>query len=396
MLLCLLMGCSRRPGPWTFADFPGFREYRCAPTASDPADKDARRVLQRFRPRLVVAPGASWPIDFYRDYLPNAILRDADRAGHIITRTVTREVLQSIDPHARVYLELQRLPEPHGDGKRPVVYGRLYRESVPLPASDGDSVTRQWTFLKYNVVFVRSGLPAGLPWMYEQTLRLVRLSPEDWHQLDNFCAVHIVLDEEGTPVAVLLAQHNHHRSYLIGRDLVLPRDERLVVAAAQRSNELYLDQGETKPQHHRTIPWAWHLDYLLSGNPRPWVTADDITYGRAAGGEDVPYELAFLAPCDPFYTARSMLGQYRPLLGLEIGRNGPPGADYYTLPELMPLGTLLKASYLQDDDEDDIQAVRAAIDREQQHFNAALLIEHGERTLAHDLSRIRHVALPAR
>lgn len=62
-----------------------------------------------------------------------------------------------------------------------------------------------------------------------------------------------------------------------------------------------------------------------------------------------------------------------------------PGADYYTLPEFLPLGALLQASYLRDNDDDDIEAVRAAIDRQQRWFKAALLIQHGERKLSRDL-----------
>lgn len=70
---------------------------------------------------------------------------------------------------------------------------------------------------------------------------------------------------------------------------------------------------------------------------------------------------------------------------LRSGRNGPPGADYYTLPALMPLGTLLKASYLHDNANDDIQAVGAAIDQQHQRFNAALLIQHRARKLSRAL-----------
>lgn len=385
LLLGVIPGCHRPSTPWTFADFPGFHAHRCNPTAGDQSDDTARRLLHGFRPRIVVTPGASWPIDFYRDYLPNAVLHDAEQAGKIVAIQVTREVLQNGAEQLRLYLDVQHVPDVRREGRTPIVYGRLYRELVSLSDGNGASISRRLTFLKYNVVFARSGLPAGLPWVYDQALRLVRLNPDDWHQLDNFSAIHIVLDEKDSPLAVLLAQHNHHRTYLIGCDLALPADGRLVFAAAQRSNELYPDRGETTPVRHRTIPWARYLEYLLSGEKRPWFTADDITYGRAAGGEEVVYELAFLEPCDPFYTSRCMLGQYRPFFGLEIGRNGPPGADYYTLPEFLPLGALLKASYLHDDDDEDIQAVRAAMDQQHWRFNAALLIQHGERKLSRNL-----------
>ncbi|MEW6296496.1 MAG: hypothetical protein AB1671_01985 [Thermodesulfobacteriota bacterium] len=383
------IGCHQPPSPWTFADFPRFREYRCSPASSEQPDEAARRLLRRFRPRLVVAPGAPWPIDFYRDYLPNAVLRDADQGGKIIATQVTREVLQKEEDRVHAYVDLVRIPDLRREGKRPAVYGRVYREPVFFSDGQGKRVSRRFTFLKYNVVFARSGLPAGLPWVYETALRLMGLDPEDWHELDNFCAIHMVLDEGEEPIAVLLAQHNHHRTYLIGPDLPLPSDGRIGFAAALRSNELYPDRGETVPTFHRAIPWPLYLEYLVSGENGPWFTADDITYGRSAGGEGVEYELQFLDPCDPFYTSRCMLGEYRPFFGLEIGRNGPPGADYYTLPELMPLGTLLKASCFRDGDDEDIQVVRAAVDPRRGRFDAARLIQHGEQKLYRRLLALR-------
>jgi hypothetical protein len=80
-----------------------------------------------------------------------------------------------------------------------------------------------------------------------------------------------------------------------------------------------------------------------------------------------------------------MLGQYRPFFGIEIGRNGPPGADYYALPALMPLGNLLKASYLQEGRSEDLQVVREAIDRQNGRYNSTRLIEYGEQKLYQDL-----------
>jgi hypothetical protein len=353
---------------------------------SDDLPREADRLLlNRFRPRIIVAPGASRPIDFYRDYLPNTVLRDADQGGRIVTRQVTREVLQKQGSGLHFYLDLIQVPDLRRKGKTPVIYGRVYREQVPFALGQGGNESRRLTFLKYNVVFAQSGLPAGLPWAYDKGLQLLGLNPDDWHELDNFCAVHIVLDETEEPVAVLLAQHNHHRTYLVDKDISFPPDDRIVVAAAQRSNELYLDRGETGPVLHRTIPWPLYTEYLLGGEDRPWFVADDVTYGRQAGGEEVGYGLQFLAACDPFYTSRCMLGEYRPFFGLEIGRNGPPGADYYTLPELIPLGNLLKASYLQDGKREDLQVVREAIDRQHGQYDVARLIHYGEQQLYQDL-----------
>lgn len=389
LILSVLGGCQRPPSLWTFADFPGFKRQTCMPASHWSLDTTGRRLLQKFRPRIVLAPGASWPIDFYRDYLPNTVLRDADQGGRVVAEHVTREVLVARQEARHIYLDLVRTPDLRSEDRRPVIYGRIYREQVSFSDGHRQPEVRRLTFLKYNVVFARSGLPAGLSWVYDTGLRLLGLNPDDWHELDNFCAVHVVLDETEEPLAVILAQHNHHRTYLVGQDIPLPADQRMLFAVAQRSNEIYPDRGETHVVFHRTIPWSLYTAYLLSGQGGPWFTAEDITYGKRAGGEELDYELRFLDPCDPFYTSRCMLGEYRPYFSVDLGRNGPPGADYYALPGLLPLGNLLKASYLHDGNEEDIQIVRAAIDPQQKRYDIAQLIRYGERKLYHDLRSVQ-------
>ena len=97
------------------------------------------------------------------------------------------------------------------------------------------------------------------------------------------------------------------------------------------------------------------------------------------------YELRFLDTCDPFYTSRLMLGEYRPFFGLDLWRNGPPGADYYTFPSLIPLGNLLKASYLHEGNKEDMQVVKEAIDRQKGQYDVARLIHYGEQKFYRDL-----------
>jgi hypothetical protein len=95
----LLAGCTRRPPtPWTFADFPGFREHTCATVSGPTSDAEERLLLYRFRPRIVVVPGAPWPIDFYRDYLPHTVLRDADQRGRIVASLSPSACLQVAQP----------------------------------------------------------------------------------------------------------------------------------------------------------------------------------------------------------------------------------------------------------------------------------------------------------
>jgi hypothetical protein len=224
--------------------------------------------------------------------------------------------------------------------------------------------------------------------LYTALLHIAGLDPDNWHDLDNFVAVHIVLLNGNTPIAVILAQHNHHRTYLIGKDIQLPSDGRFRFDIAQRSNEVYLSSNSKKRVRHRTIQWSIDLKYLLSGEEQPLVHGYDITYGVNAGGKEIEYNLAFLSPCDPFYTAEILLGEPRPFFGHYIGRDGPPGSDYYQLPELLPLGNILKFYYLQDDDPEDIAAVDRAINRRNKEIDTQLLLAYGGRSFIGDFRRI--------
>ncbi|MBI1819397.1 MAG: hypothetical protein HYR81_03620, partial [Nitrospirae bacterium] len=98
----------------------------------------------------------------------------------------------------------------------------------------------------------------------------------------------------------------------------------------------------------------------------------------------------FLTPCDPFYTAKIMLGASRPFLGrYYIGRDGPPGADYYTIPPLLPPGNLLKFFYLHDGDTEDIRMVESAINVKKGTIKYERLLEYGGSKFIQDLNRIQ-------
>lgn len=381
-LILLLAGCRPESDSYrTFADFPGFAAYyagRCAGGDPGPPKTEDRELLVRFRPRFILPPGSIRPIGFYEDYLPYTVLRRySDKA--VLEEKVSREELRRQQDNTQVYLEYrpERGKKPIKAGG-PVVFGRVYRERVPFPGERAGETRRlDLTFLKYNLVFPVSGLPAGLNRLAGSILKGAGLDPRDWHQLDNFVAAHIVLDGRGKPIAVLLAQHNHHRAYLAGRDIALPADGRFVFDVALRSNELYPGSDPGIPVRHRVVRWSLYLNYLLSGKDRPLLSADDITYGRRAGGREVVYDLEFPSPCDPFYTAKIMLGTPRPFFGFDIGRDGPPGSDYYTVPELLPMGNLLKFSYLHDGDPDDIRIVGEAIDERRGTTDISRIMTHG-------------------
>lgn len=401
-LIMSLSGCSGNQGRYhSFADHPGFSEYysdRCREGDSPATEARDQELLSRHRPRIVLPPGGLYPIDFYRDYLPHTVMRTWP-VKEIVHLEVTRDILvQNLD-NREVFLDFQldryreaglerRLGEALEiplEERRPIVYGRVYREQVTFQSGKDGVEKRRFTFLKYNLLFPYSGLPADLSTAVRLLLRLNGFDPENWHELDNFVAIHIVLDEGDQPVAVVLAQHNHHRTYLVGRDMAEHPGGRFVFDVALRSNEVYPDSGSSEPVNHRVVRSSLYLGYLISGENPPWLQGNDVTRGVNAGGREIDYDLVFLSPCDPLYTARILLGEPRPFWwGIYLGRDGPPGSDYYNIPQLLPMGNLLKFGYLQDGDQEDIAVVRKAIDPRSKSMDIDMILDHGGGTFLED------------
>jgi len=323
LLGLLLAGGSNPPAAAqaNFSQYPGFREYFAAhPPPSDPPGASERRLLARYRPRFRLPPGHPGPIDFYRDYIGHGTLRD-DR-GQIVRGPITRAVLNA---HKREP-EAEFAYGGSGSPPRPVVYGRIERAAVDFrSASEIRRVAL--TFLTYNVVFERSGLPAGLDGWRAGLLALVA-DLDDWHQLDHYTAATLILAPQERPVGLVLQQHNYSHTYLLGESISLPSDRRIRIDVALRSNELYpAHPGRTVRRAVRFADPAG-MRYLLGFGPSPFAAADDVT----ASVREASYRLAFLPPDDAFYVFEGFLGERRWL----PGRNGPPGADYNTLPALKP------------------------------------------------------------
>ena len=403
----IILGLKRGKTSYhSFVDYPGFKEYyekSCG--KGEPASivsETEKKLLSKYRPRLILPPGGRYPIDFYEEYIPYTVMRRFPETTIVVDK-VTPEILAAFQEDKKVYLDFQfdryrkaGLDRRVGNSnqlnskkrKLPVVYGRFYQERVDFPDEKGKFHSRDFTFLKYNVVFAFSGLPAIIfPEGFETLLIIIGLGPDNWHELDNFVAIHVVLDEREKPVAVILAQHNHHRTFLIGKEIFFPSNGRMIFDIALRSNEIYPASDNEDPVKHRVIQWSLYFKYLLSGEDPPFFKGFDVTYGIKAGGVEMPYKLAFLSPCDPLYTAKIMLGEPRPFMGRYIGRDGPPGSDYYTIPSLLPLGNLLKFSYLHDYDPDDIRMVEKSIDLNKKEINVKRLMEYGGRSFYKDLKR---------
>ena len=348
VVVCLLVAglglAACVPDDPSFSQYPGFDAYFAAhPRGAAPPTAAEQALLARYRPRLMLPAGHEGPIDFYRDYIAAGSL--ADRDGAVLSDRVTRSILNAHKHRPDVVFSHVAPGDPTA---QPVAYGRIDRAGLgELPEPDG--ATEDLTFLTYHFVFRTSGLPAGLDGVRAAVLDAVS-DLDDWHQLDHYTAASIVLDGAGRPFALMLQQHNYLRTYLIGRDVALPPDDRVVLDVAIRSNELYPHRpGRTR---HRAVRFADAdtLPYLMGFADAPFDAADDITDSVREAG----YALAFLPPDDAFYAFAGFLGERRFL----PGRDGPPGADYNTLPSLKPLGLQLLSGYWRAGNEEDLARLR--------------------------------------
>lgn len=319
-----------------------------------------RALLKRFKPEIFVSPHGLLPVDFYRFYLPNTVVRDICNNRRIVRRSPTREFLKSIERNRCYYLDYTGPPFPCKECSDYIAtgYGRVFREVASFRVSDTDIKEIPIVVLKYSFAFPYSGLPARLGFLKEAAVRIVA-DPERWHELDIHGAIHIILNRSLKPMVLLLAQHNHFRSYVIGRDINLTQDGRISICFAERSNEPYPCPEGKKPIYYRAVGNPANIPYVIDGTSKPMFSGEDMVYGPYGGGEKVIYILSFLPDKDPLYVSWIPLGdrQSVPFLG-EFYRKGPPGMDLNTWPELKRYGDIMQFWYLRDGSHEDAKFMK--------------------------------------
>ena len=130
---------------------------------------------------------------------------------------------------------------------------KKYQNEVKIP----------FIVLKYNLVFAASGLPHKMSWYKNFGTALIG-DREVWHELDIHGAIQILISKKtGIPEILLLAQHNHFRSYAINKDILLPKDNRIEICIAERSNEPYPCTAENKL--FRTVGNPNKIEFVLGG-----------------------------------------------------------------------------------------------------------------------------------
>ena len=314
-----------------------------------PPRDDEKRLLQKHRPHVFVGPGGLLPIDFYDFYLPQTVLRDRSNDDVIVIKGPSRKYLKMVERDARYYLDYTGPDLPCKDctDYKGTAYARVYYETVRFRTGEGIK-EEDVTILKYSFAFPQSGLPSRLG-LLRGTLARLAGNPDRWHELDIHGAIHIVLNKDRRPMVLLLAQHNHFRSYVFGKDIKANETGRTPVCFAVRSNEPYPCHDGTESKRHRAVGNPAYAAFLVDGRSRPAFSGYDETFSAASGGTEVDYDLKFLPRLDPLYVSWIPLGDRMKVLGVEtFYRRGPPGMDFNTHPELRKYSDIMQFWYLRD------------------------------------------------
>lgn len=344
---------------------------------------ETRALLEQYRPRIHIAPNSYQPMDFYRDYLPETRLLHID--GEVIAQPPTHEQLEELQRSPNHYLDYLIAPDDalaNPPKRQPAIYGRIYTDTL--------KPDRELIFLKYNLAFPFSGIAADTDGLKSGAARLLG-SPKAWHELDIHGAIHIILDgRTRQPLGILLAQHNHHRTFLAGRDFEWPADNRVPFVFAYLSNEPYLLRPDDPPKRsERCIGDPRTLAYLVGrGDDAPISAGFDRVFTPDGGAEEIETGLELLPHDDPLYTSWMPLGARRKALGLVelFFFSGPPGIDYYAFGALKNLADLTAFADIDPDDD-------TFFDLKDQHFQGFKDVDF-EPILRHQRGRFHEALKP--
>lgn len=353
IIAATLTACS---GGHNFSQFPGFSEYfeSNAPIDQTPGSADMA-LLEKYKPTIYKAKDQREPIDFYQDYISQGKLVIAGKTFD----KVTSEVLNQYRDDPEAHFQYSGNYKQKGSA---TVYGRIDRQTIQQKGK-----SYHFTFLTYNLVFPVSGILKELGVMKSLGLSIGG-NLNDWHQLDHYVGVTIAL-LDNIPTAFTLQQHNYHTTYLFEDD-----NNRVAIDIAMRSNEVYPHKTELTKHPAVGFLSADNIEFLMTGKNKPMMAGYDVTHGEV----EVNYQLKVLPQTDAFYQFKGLLGKTR----LLPGRSGPPGADYATLPGLMPRTVRLFTGYRSDNLQTEIALFNKLFNKESFVINKEAILPFQIRFLA--------------
>jgi len=345
--------------------------------SSTQAEKD---LLAKFKPEIYIAPGGQVPINFYQDYLPYCQVKSTNNREPLAA--IDRAGLKRIERQYGSYLDFQgdykQYTYAHKENLHPSLYGCVFYETL-MPPKGSQATPIPIVILKYSSVFVASGLPTRLG-LVRGLLAGLAGDPNNWHELDIHGAIHIILERKTLkPIAVLLAQHNHFRSFVVGKDFQWPQDQPLKISFAKRSNEPYLYPEKGDNRVHPTAGSPKHMRYILTGKNKPFVSAYDQIYATP-DAKQINYNLTYLPSLDPLYTSWIPLGdrQKVALVISNFARVGPPGINMNTHPALSKYGDIAQVFYMDGKDPKALEIFEANF-KGFEHVNVRPILDYNGR-----------------
>ena len=278
------------------------------------------RVLQKLAaehlPSLWVHPDSYRPIDF-DTYLAQATLHKAAGGKVLAESKAVRGALNALSREEQCTTYLQSPEQPAAEIAP--VYVQAYTDQGPDGTSD-------WLYLKYTWVFDWSGLAEQRGWLSRVGSMLTGGRADRWHRLDVHTAATLGLDANRKVRTLSLQQHNNKRTYVAGLDF--PTKMPVHLAAAFSTNELYLDTGASEPQTRRAVATFLQWAHLIDEKQTTLMWQRDEFVGRNAGGERIKQRAVFIEPKHPLAAYAGLLAPKRRVLGMYVGRDGPPGYDF--------------------------------------------------------------------
>jgi hypothetical protein len=376
-----LLGCRNEPIP----EDSFVKQVMAFPSRMkewDQKELATKLLLETYKPRVYIAPESYLPINFYQDYVPNCVVRSLKNRRGIVHDHIDKALLNRIKEDLDLYLDYG-IPADEAltftsERVTPTIYGRIYSDILE---SGGKRISL--TFLKYSLVFPYSGLAAKTKAWKSFGSRIIG-DPKAWHELDIHGAIHIILaGDDKRPIGVLLAQHNHHRVFLIGRDIEWPADNRISVSIAQYSNEPYLLPKTENVRLERVVGNPMHIEYLFGLSDRvPIDGGMDKVFSPDAGAREVSLQMELLPTDDALYTAWIPLGDRIKVFGFweTWYMRGPPGIDFYTLGPLKNLGDLMAFWFIDPKDRKFFELVKEHI-RSIDDYNFQPILAHQKERL---------------
>jgi hypothetical protein len=305
-----------------------------------PIPDHIQELAKQYMPRLWVHPQSWQPIDFEEYLAKSKLVRKSDK--RILKTAPSARYLANLDLEEQCshYLDAGEITP---NNPAPAYIQAFWDENPADP-------DEQWIYIKYNLVFDWSGLAAEVNWLSRVGAWFSGGGTDRWHRLDIHLTAILAFDTQNRLRLLTLAQHNHQQTFLPEVDF--PGDRRPHLVAAFRSNELYLDAGNSTPSRHRVVPFFTDVAYLIDPDEKPLFWAIDIAYGRNAGGKEVLLKPVIIEPKHPLADFAGLLGPPRRLLGRYIGRDGPPGFNYYAPPAYVSMTNFAAMGYWRAGDHD--------------------------------------------